>query len=291
MHEVLTHRCCVMPPPPPPLRLRRALAGDPLHRQVGLWDGHRGAHPQRAWIRHVALLLPPRQREPPRSPRLLSCRPHYSSHAWATSPPVLALAGMIPWSGTFLARLYLCRACSCQEISDHDDDGALSCQDYWTERVRTSDAQHLCPGQDHTLVDLWNDTAPGRGLNNTAEVCGSSPKVMPDPEDNPVIGNCSAATITKGVCLLHATPIFDRLNSTDPGQCCAACKADPRCISWNTNTKFGECYLRSKGHPLGPSDPSCNGMGIMRGEPPPSPPHRDLPYPVGPNGDPNPACT
>ncbi len=43
--------------------------------------------------------------------------------------------------------------------------------DYWTERVRASDAQQLCPGQDHQLVDLWNDAQPGRGLNNSAELC------------------------------------------------------------------------------------------------------------------------
>lgn len=137
------------------------------------------------------------------------------------------------------------------------------------------------------LVDLWNDTAPGLGLNNTAEQCGAGAEVL-DPEANPVIGNCTAATITKGVCLLHATPIYDRLNTTDPGKCCAACKADQRCISWNTNTKFGFCYLRSTGTPVGPSDPACNGMGIMRGEPPL---RKTLPYPLGPDGKPNPACT
>eukprot|EP01052_Picozoa_sp_SAG31_P073325 SAG31_NODE_32345_length_357_cov_0.786822_1_plen_73_part_10 len=57
----------------------------------------------------------------------------------------------------------------------------LVLQDYWTERVRTSDAQHLCPGADHTLVDLWNDAAPGLGLNNSAEQCGSGGKEF-DPE-------------------------------------------------------------------------------------------------------------
>ena len=45
--------------------------------------------------------------------------------------------------------------------------------DYWTNRVRTSDAAHLCPGQDHMLVDLWNHTMPGRGLNNSAEDCAT----------------------------------------------------------------------------------------------------------------------
>ena len=29
--------------------------------------------------------------------------------------------------------------------------------DYWTERVRASDDVQICPGQDHQLVDLWND--------------------------------------------------------------------------------------------------------------------------------------
>jgi arylsulfatase B len=47
--------------------------------------------------------------------------------------------------------------------------------DYWTERVRASDAQQLCPGQDHQLVDLWNDAQPGLGLNNTADICGLPP--------------------------------------------------------------------------------------------------------------------
>ena len=37
--------------------------------------------------------------------------------------------------------------------------------------MRASDAQQLCPGQDHQLVDLWNDAQPGLGLNNTAELC------------------------------------------------------------------------------------------------------------------------
>ena len=34
--------------------------------------------------------------------------------------------------------------------------------------MRASDAQQICPGQDHQLVDLWNDAQPGLGLNNTA---------------------------------------------------------------------------------------------------------------------------
>jgi hypothetical protein len=145
------------------------------------------------------------------------------------------------------------------------------------------------------LVDLWNDTAPGLGLNNSAEQCDQSGGGS-DPEHNPAIGNCSAATITKGVCLLHATPIIDHLNTTDPGNCCAACMANQQCIAWNTNTgssgRSSGCYLRSKGTPIGPSDPACNGMGIMRGEPTPSPGKHKLPYPtLGPNGEPNPSCT
>lgn len=178
--------------------------------------------------------------------------------------------------------------------------------------MRTSDAQHLCPGTDHTLVDLWNNAAPGRGLNNSAEQCGGVGKwqggdeqldSFDDPLDddssdpeNPIIRNCSAVAITTGLCLLHATPILESLhNTTDPGVCCAACLANPRCVAWNTNTGASGaragCYLRTTGRPVGPSDPACSGMGIMRGEPPPRPRKPSLPYPTLPNGEPNLACT
>ena len=208
----------------------------------------------------------------------------------------------------------------CLTRCSHD---LLALQDYWTERVRTSDAQHLCPGTKHTLVDLWNDAAPGLGLNNSAEQCGGGGKQQQgdfDPEqlnnddsvddddsdgsggggdsdpENPIIGNCSAVAITTGVCLLHATPILKSLhNTTNPGVCCTACRADPRCVAWNTNTgasgAHAGCYLRTTGRPVGPSDPACNGMGIMRGEPPPRPQKPNLPYPRLPSGEPNPACT
>ena len=88
------------------------------------------------------------------------------------------------------------------------------------------------------------DTDPGEHHDLAAP-----PAPPPDPEGKPITGNCSASGFSKGVCLTNAQPILHILNSSDPGECCAACEALAACAAWNTNTKMNQCFLREVSSP------------------------------------------
>ena len=92
------------------------------------------------------------------------------------------------------------------------------------------------------------------------------------------LGNCSKPQ--PGVCLAKSFPILLQIHNTvDVGACCEVCLKNPKCISWNMNTKTRICYSRGSYVPN-------NGSSCIAGQirpvppgpppspsPPPSPPH------------------
>lgn len=103
------------------------------------------------------------------------------------------------------------------------------------------------------------------------------PMQAPSP---PPGGNANCSVVNRGVCLHNAYPI---LRSFDCGgsvaACCGNCTADPKCVSWNINTKMKTCFLRGS---YKPNPGSVCISGCVRGTcaPPPPPAPRPPPPPT-----------
>ena len=88
--------------------------------------------------------------------------------------------------------------------------------------------------------------------------------------------NCSSIS---HACLHNAKPILTTFTSVDPAACCANCTANPKCVSWNINTRMKQCFLRGSFKPN--AGAGCVS-GCIRGacSSPPPPPPRPPPPPT-----------
>ncbi len=100
----------------------------------------------------------------------------------------------------------------------------------------------------------------------------TAPSLAEEQDNNE---SCGAHNASTGLCLTNSFPILKKLPTTDNGQCCSSCVADPQCVSWNTNTQQKICYLRGSYVP-GPHKPECtSGRVRQQPKPPPPPPPSD----------------
>ena len=83
-------------------------------------------------------------------------------------------------------------------------------------------------------------------------------------------GNCTVACFHPGLCQERANMVQEVRGVVDPAACCAACKTNPACVAWNTNTPRKLCRLLSDWEP-NPGGDCVSGALRVPGPAPPAP--------------------
>jgi len=109
-------------------------------------------------------------------------------------------------------------------------------------------------------------------------------KDNPSPPPPPPPRPPTCPNVTPGTCRINA-PGYSHLAAADPGACCQACKADPKCVAWGFNAAPGTvkpCHLKDA---VGTPQPGVHcTSGVVRPPPPgtlPQLPNCDFSFTLG----------